>query len=100
MGLCVYCEKNQGVIHSGVFECGVCWDWRKLNGPAARYWVAAIDRLFYDPETGSSAPDLIDIEHWDKWGLKDEITYAILLLREMRERYQEEIEAAKAWRRL
>ena len=94
-GTCAYCRKNQGVTHSGVFECSVCWNWRKLNGPAARYWVPAIDRLFFDPETGSSGPDLNDIHQWKAWGILDEMEFAILMLKDVRERYQAEIDAHK-----
>ena|SRR5947209_5441158 len=38
---CAYCgttERARG-IHSNVAECQRCWDWRKLDGPAARHWV-------------------------------------------------------------
>lgn len=94
---CGYCGtwQNEPRVHSGYVECGKCWNWRKLNGPAARYWVAAIDRLFYDPETGSSGPDLNDLHHWEKWDLTDEMTYALMLLQDVRDRYQEEINAEK-----
>jgi hypothetical protein len=54
--------------------------------------VKAIDGLFHDPETGSSGPDPIDVMHWNKWGITDEMTYALLLLKDVRDRYQDEIE--------
>lgn len=32
------CGRTAGKITSGRWECGICWNWRKLDGPAARYW--------------------------------------------------------------
>jgi hypothetical protein len=36
---CAYCGGPAGRYHSGVLECQSCWDWRKLDGPAARHWA-------------------------------------------------------------
>jgi hypothetical protein len=42
---CAYCGKtgDESVVgyHSGSYECGSCWNWRKLDGPAARHWFKA-----------------------------------------------------------
>ena len=40
---CAYCGATPSdtvdvSTHSGVEECGACWNWRKLDGPAARHW--------------------------------------------------------------
>lgn len=40
---CAYCgmppsEELEVSTHSGVWECTRCWNWRKLDGPAARHW--------------------------------------------------------------
>jgi len=41
--VCNYCgtEGDDSMIgyHSGSWECQPCWDWRKLDGPAARHWA-------------------------------------------------------------
>lgn len=41
-----YCGKPTTSYHSGRLECGSCWSWRKLDGPAARYWAERIPPLF------------------------------------------------------
>ena len=35
---CGNCGTLTDGFHSGDYECGPCWDWRKLDGPAASYW--------------------------------------------------------------
>lgn len=36
---CAYCgTPGAHRDHSGVPECQPCWDWRKLDSAAARYW--------------------------------------------------------------
>lgn len=36
---CAYCgTPGRHRTHSGVYECQPCWDWRKLDSNAARYW--------------------------------------------------------------
>lgn len=36
---CAYCgTPGRHRTHSGVYECQGCWDWRKLDSRAARYW--------------------------------------------------------------
>jgi hypothetical protein len=40
---CDYCGKSETEVgevsvHSGALECWPCWNWRKLDGPAARHW--------------------------------------------------------------
>ncbi len=53
--------------HSGVPECGVCWDWRKLDGPAASHW-AKVTREFL------SNIDLYDCsKFFDRCGIADKI---------------------------
>jgi hypothetical protein len=53
-----YCGAPTNRRHSGVWECQACWDWRKLNGPAARYWVERINSLF------EQGPDMYDYLHF------------------------------------
>ena len=38
---CDYCgARNQSVsMHSGVYECDKCWDYRKMDRPAASHWA-------------------------------------------------------------
>jgi hypothetical protein len=67
---CAYCgTEGSHRIHSGVYECQDCWDWRKLNSPAARYWyilsrmvsssVDTYDLLdFFPKELGLSKDDI------------------------------------------
>lgn len=33
------CGKPADKFSSGVPECWGCWNWRKLDGPAARHWA-------------------------------------------------------------
>jgi len=37
---CAYCGKTKAGVrmHSGIMECKDCWNWRKLDGPAAEHW--------------------------------------------------------------
>jgi hypothetical protein len=37
---CEYCGATDGPyrMHSGVYECDSCWNWRKLDSGATRYW--------------------------------------------------------------
>jgi hypothetical protein len=35
------CGKPTDKITSGAPECWDCWNWRKMDGPAARHWVVA-----------------------------------------------------------
>jgi hypothetical protein len=37
LGNC-YCGQPAQKISSGTPECWKCWNWRKLDGPAARHW--------------------------------------------------------------
>jgi hypothetical protein len=48
---CDYCGKTESEVgevsyHSGSKECWPCWNWRKLDGPAASHW-APVFHLFY-----------------------------------------------------
>lgn len=49
---CAYCgrtEEELGYrpsVHSGVFECGACWNWRKLDGPASTAWSKLTHEFF------------------------------------------------------
>jgi hypothetical protein len=49
---CGYCgrsELEEGVgevsYHSGSLECRGCWNWRKLDGPAARHWAPILKSM-------------------------------------------------------
>lgn len=65
---CAYCSKEgPWRTHSGVYECGACWDWRKLDSAAARYWfilsrmvgssVDAYDQLTFFPKVLGLSPE-------------------------------------------
>lgn len=48
---CEYCGKPESEVgevpyHSGSRECWPCWNWRKLDSPAASHW-APIFRSFF-----------------------------------------------------
>lgn len=73
--------------HSGTRECGSCWEWRKLEGPAARYWDSAIEHLFV-ADNGSSGPDLNDYVTWRRMGIRDEVVEALNVLEALRVRYE------------
>jgi hypothetical protein len=58
---CAYCGKEgPHRMHSSVYECQACWDWRKLDSAATRYWlilskmvsssVDAYDQMTYFPK--------------------------------------------------
>jgi hypothetical protein len=85
-GVCGTIYTSAVAYHSGVRECGRCWDWRKLYGPASRYWEKAIENLFVNE--GGSGPDMIDLELWDKWGIKNEVIEALNTLEALRVRYE------------
>jgi hypothetical protein len=38
---CAYCgARNESVsTHSGILECGKCWNYRKMDRPAALHWA-------------------------------------------------------------
>lgn len=36
---CAYCGGPDARTHSGILECGRCWDYRKLDRPAALHWA-------------------------------------------------------------
>jgi hypothetical protein len=40
---CAYCGSTDASVaqHSGIDECRKCWNWRKLDGPAAKHWFKA-----------------------------------------------------------
>lgn len=84
---CATCGGQAEKYSSGILECWSCWNWRKLNGPAATYWIEAVDYLF--SHDGGSGPDMIDIEQWEKWGIADEMLFSLYMLKDIRERYQE-----------
>ena len=37
--VCAYCGGPSNKVSSGVSNCWRCWNWRKLDGPAARHWL-------------------------------------------------------------
>lgn len=79
--------------HSGVRECQVCWDWRKLNGPMARYWSEKIEALF------EQGPDHWDIETWRRMEMCDEMIDALNVLEAFRVRCEIAINASEEDRR-
>lgn len=54
-------------MHSGVYECDVCWNWRKLDKPAALHWekvsteflsnIDMYDVMNFFPDAGLSRED-------------------------------------------
>ena len=92
---CSSCGGPADKFSSGTPECWPCWNWRKIDGPAARYWVKAIDGLFEDPESGSRGPDLIDLQQWHKLGVYDKVVAALETLTELRDQYKAEIDKRK-----
>lgn len=82
---CATCGGPADKISSGRLECWRCWDWRKLDGPAAAYWISAIENLFSND--AGTAPDYHDYETWSKWGVRDEVVFALEMLIDLRGRY-------------
>lgn len=65
---CAYCGKEgPHRTHSGLYECQACWDWRKLDSAAARYWfilsrmvgssVDAYDQMTFFPKVLGLDPE-------------------------------------------
>lgn len=87
---CGYCGKvypTEVRHHSGVRECWLCWEWRKLGHSQASYWNDQIELIFSDGK-GSSGPDFNDYNVWRKWGWRDEIVDALNVLESVRVRYE------------
>lgn len=87
---CASCGNQANKYSSGILECWECWNWRKLDRAAAKYWVEAVDYVF--AHDGGSGPDLIDIEQWEEWGIVDEMIFALWMLKDIRDRYAEALE--------
>lgn len=94
--ICSYCGNPGARTHSGRLECGRCWNWRKLESPAARYWSKAITRLFSDGE-GSSGPDYNDYMMWERWGMRDSVVKALYTLSALEQAYEEMLENPRPW---
>lgn len=77
--------------HSGTRECGGCWSWRKLDGPAARYWAEKIDSLF------EQGPDMYDVELFHRLNIYNEVADALLTLQAFRDRMAIAVEVPE-WR--
>lgn len=74
--------------HSGVFECGRCWTWRKLDGPAAGHWNRAASKFLsnvdiYDCMT--FMPERIGLD-------QDEFSALISMVRQIADKTQEMID--------
>lgn len=101
MGPCSYCGLNWGSTHSARYECGGCWDYRKLDRPAARHWAKVLLPLFsnidfYDqthffPDAGADSSFLSDaqrvllrskllLKHGPEHTWSDEVNRSILTM--------------------
>ena len=89
---CAYCGAYGARTHSGVEECGACWDWRKLDGPMHRYWAERIPHLL------EQGPDMHDLRRWQKWGFAEEVMNALGVLSRLGEWSKAAIEAEEARR--
>jgi hypothetical protein len=70
---CAYCgTEGEHRDHSGVPECQSCWDWRKLNAGATRYWYilslmfsSAVDNYdlssYFPDSLGFTGPDIAEL---------------------------------------
>lgn len=56
METCAYCGTTDASVgtHSGTLECRRCWDYRKLNRPAALHWA----------KVGASFLSNVDMHDW------------------------------------
>jgi hypothetical protein len=45
---CAYCNTRDESVatHSGIMECRKCWNYRKLDGPAAAHWAKVTKDFF------------------------------------------------------
>ena len=70
---CAYCgTEGDYSYHSGVRECPSCWDYRKLDGPAARHWATMSEGFL-------SNVDFYDLmKYFPKCGLSSDEAYVML----------------------
>lgn len=93
---CATCGNPADKYSSGTPECWKCWNWRKLDRPAAYYWVKAIDNLFTDGF--SAAPDFHDLKTWASWELSDSVERALYTLIALRHAYQHMLDNPHPWK--
>jgi hypothetical protein len=94
---CAYCgeEQENPRRHSGVIECGSCWNWRKILGPQAKYWMSGIEGLFHNDF--GFGPDPNDYMEWNRWGIDKEVENALIVLKKLQKRYEEEAQKRNVW---
>lgn len=87
---CGYCGRvfpSEVRYHSGVRECGSCWNWRKMDGPMCRYWLDTLKAFAEDIEEPLNI-DLWDAETVERMGMSAEWAQAIQTLRVYRDRLE------------
>jgi len=97
LGPCSHCGNPAQKISSGTPECWKCWNWRKIDSSAAKYWVKGIDSLFNN-EYGAG-PDPNDWEQWGRWGMRESMILALHTLRAVGQAYEEMIANPRPWRK-
>ena len=88
---CATCGNPADKISSGSPECWDCWNWRKLDGPAARYWIDRLqqaENLLFE-----QGPDMHDVETWGRWGIANEVAQMLHGLGRLRQLYEAQRDA-------
>lgn len=83
---CGYCgRQNESVrMHSGIYECQLCWDYRKLDRPAALHWAKVTSR----DEGFLSNVDMYDfMDYFPKCGLTRDEAETMIVAAQKLERY-------------
>jgi len=83
---CGYCGRRNASVrtHSGIEECSQCWDYRKLDRPAALHWAKVTSR----EEGFLSNVDMYDfMDYFPKCGLSKEEAMTMIGAAQKLERY-------------
>ncbi len=86
-GTCATCGSPADKTSSGLPECWPCWNWRKLDGPAARHWARVATEFL-------SNVDMYDVTKFlPACGLtEDEIGVMLATARKVRDHSKSEIQ--------
>lgn len=86
IGKCASCQREASKFSSGVPECWVCWEFRKLLGPESKFWIEGIGKLFSNDF--GSGPDLNDLSRWKNLGILDEVSEALHVIDKLGDLYE------------
>lgn len=88
-GKCATCPNKADKYSSGTPECWQCWNWRKLDGPASRYWI---ERLGQAHKLLAEQVDLYDVKTWTKWGILEQVEDLFQYLENLKTLYEAQLQ--------